>query len=109
MSLFAEYKKEREGKETIEKEYGFLTYLTKDGFLYIEDIYIRPDFRLQGFGKKLTDEAVYIAKKYHGCNKLLGTIDAKDESAHDSLMALIAYGLKIQNNDGRLLWFVKDI
>jgi GNAT superfamily N-acetyltransferase len=41
---------------------NFSTFLAKPG-LYIEDIYVKPQFRNKGFGKKLLLKVVEIAKE----------------------------------------------
>lgn len=110
MSLFADYKKEREGKEAIEVDNGFVTYKVYGDSVYIEDIFVSKEQRRTGLASQLADMVVIEAKK-QGCLKLLGTVDPGAIGASDSLKALMAYGFKISpiQNPPPLWWFVKEI
>lgn len=62
MSLYAEYIKERENKECIEVEGGFITIQNLDTHCYFVDVYVQPELRKSGVAKQLTDMAVEYAK-----------------------------------------------
>ena len=44
-SLHAKYIYEREGKYCEESEIGFATYSFGDDYVYIEDLYVLPEYR----------------------------------------------------------------
>lgn len=108
MSLFADYKKEREGKEILENEYGFITYIINGDSVYIEDIYVVPEQRRLGVGGKMADIVCEIAKQ-RGCKTLYGSVSPQARGAHESMIALIAYGMKLHSLGNGLIYFSKDI
>lgn len=108
MSLAAEYMKEREGTETLEKENGFATYKINGTQCYIIDIYVRPDFRKSGLAASMADEIAEIAKS-EGCNHLLGSVDTRTQSATTSARVLFSYGFKLLKNEGFMTYFIKEM
>lgn len=108
MSLFADYKREREQVETLEHEHGFVMYKIFGEECYIIDIYVNPDFRMTGLASLLADKVTDIAK-LSNCKTLTGTIDTRLVSSTISAKILFAYGFRILRNDGPVTWFVKEI
>lgn len=108
MSLYAAYKKEREGKNVIEDVNGFASYIIDGEVCYLEDIYIVPDKRKRGLARQMADYITTIAKQ-KGCTKLLGSVASNGFGAHDSLLSLIAYDMKLSHVNGNLIFFIKDI
>lgn len=58
--LIAEYEGELAGQTIF--FYNFSTFVGKPG-LYIEDLYVRPQFRGKGIGKALLNEVIKLAKE----------------------------------------------
>lgn len=94
MSLFAEYIKETQGRECIESEIGFLSYVINGEECYIEDIYVKPAYRVTGAGSGLAD-IVKAKAKAQGCKVLIGTVNGLFKDPTTSAKALLAYGFKI--------------
>jgi GNAT superfamily N-acetyltransferase len=46
--------------------------LHKEPFGYIEDLFVKEEYRKQGVGKELMQKTIEVARA-HGCYKLLGT------------------------------------
>jgi predicted GNAT family acetyltransferase len=107
-SLFAQYKKEREGIEIIEKEHGFATYYPMEGYMYIEDIYVVPEKRHTGLASKMADEVAEIAKSA-GYSKLLGSVVPSKAGSTIALKALLGYGYKLLAAQSDALWLYKEI
>lgn len=108
-SLYAMYIKERENKEIIESDKGFVTYKFFDnGECYIQDIYVIPSERKTGLSTKMTDEVAQIAKE-KGCNALLGSICIDDKAASKNMQIWLNYGFKIHKNMGPMIYLRKDI
>lgn len=95
MSQFSDYIKETQGRECIEREFGFVTYVITGPECYIEDIYVSPEFRIQGIGSRLTDMVREKAKGL-GCTHLVGTVNGLFKDPTTSAKALLAYGFKIE-------------
>ena len=108
MSLFAEYIRERCNKEIIETEKGFLTYFFIPAGVYIEDLYIKPDFRHSHEASKMADKVAEIAKA-RGVTKMYGTVMPSANNSTDSMKVLIAYGFKIDSAEHNAIVMVKEI
>jgi GNAT superfamily N-acetyltransferase len=96
MSLFGDYIKEREGKEIIECQHGFMTYIFNldRGDCYIEDCYVAPGHRLRGIGSTLLNSLIAHASA-KGCKTLTTSIRPSTKGATDSMKAILAAGFKL--------------
>jgi len=109
MSLFAEYKKEREGIDVIEFESKALaTYRITGEECYIIDIFVRSPFRKQGLASKLADLITDEAKKV-GCKYLTGTVVPSTQGSTESLQVLLAYGFRLHSSQNDVIIFIKEI
>lgn len=108
MSLYAEYIREREGKEIVEDEKGFVTYTFVPEGCYVVDIYVKPEFRKQGHAAALTDVVACVAKG-KGCSKLIGSVCPQAKGSTDSLKALLAYGFQLDSCAPNLIYLKKEL
>lgn len=108
MSLFGKYIAEREGKEIVEDAQGFATYCYLSDGVYIQDLYVDPDFRQKGCASKYADQVAEIAKA-KGYTKMYGTVMPSASNSTDSLKVLLAYGFKLQSAAQNGIVLVKDI
>ena len=108
MSLFAEYKAEREGITVLETDGGFATFKVLDTRIYLQDIFVSKDKRRDGIATALTDQVVAIGIS-RGCRILLGTIDVRAAGATESMQASLNYGMRLLKVDGNVIWLEKDI
>jgi inorganic pyrophosphatase/exopolyphosphatase len=108
MSHFAEYIKERENKEIIEKDYGFATYQFLGSVCYIVDIFVVPSERKNKRASEMANAITAVAKE-KGCTHLIGSVSLEVNQATESISVLIAYGFKVREYKENLLWFVKEI
>lgn len=108
MSMYAEYLKEREDKNVLENEHGFIVFKYFDEFTYIIDIYVRPEARKSHVASDLANEVCTISralsKKY-----IVGSVDVRAAGATDSLKVLLAYGMRVDSVDGQVIYFKKDL
>lgn len=107
-SLFAQYIKEREGKEIVETDWGFATFKPMQDWMYIEDIYIKPSERRSGKASFLADRVTEIAKN-RGFSKLLGTVKPSATGSTESMKALLGYGFKLISAESDAIYFEKTI
>lgn len=107
MSLYAEYIKEREGRDIIEDERGFASYTFINDSVYIQEIYVRPKFRKEGVAAQYADTIATIAKS-KGYSKMIGSVCPSAQGATESLKVLLAYGFKLQSSESNFIWFVKE-
>lgn len=107
-SLYGQYIKERADKEIIEDERGFATYLFMDDGCYIEDIFVRKEYRSKGIAKEMLDKISIIAKE-KGCKKIIGTVVPSYKSSTYSLQAAFSYGFKLDSSRQNLIVYVKEL
>lgn len=102
------YLREREGKEILECPEGFATYRVLGEECYLIDIYVKPEFRLSGIAKSIANDVCSIAKE-SGCKWLTGSVSPPAKGSHESLLVLLAYGMKLLRSEKDLVYFVKEI
>ena len=107
-SLYAQYIKEREDIETIEDEFGFITYKVVGEELLIKEIYVVPEHRMSFATVKLAREITDIAKIFN-CKYLSCTVCPSALNATKSLKAILSYGFKLIRNHGDLIVLAKEI
>ncbi len=97
MEMFGEYIKETRGLnlEVIEDK-GWVSWIhfPDAKVVYMEDIYVRPDFRRGKLATELVDRVKLKAKEL-GAEKLRGTINMKFKGTDGSLKAHLAYGFHV--------------
>lgn len=108
-SLFAEYIKEREGKQIIESDKGFATFKVFDNKeCYLESIYVKPEYRETGLATDMANEISEIAKE-HGCTSLIGSVCIDDVAVTKNMKVLLAYNMQIYKIVGNLIFLKKDL
>lgn len=107
-SLFAQYKKEREGAYVIEDENGFATAIPLDDYFYIDEIFVAKGYRNQDFASSYADKLVLKALELN-YNKILGSVDVNANGATTSIKVLLAYGMKLKSIEGNIIYFEKNI
>jgi ribosomal protein S18 acetylase RimI-like enzyme len=109
MSLFADYKKERERKDVLETEKGFAVYWFPDNqTCYLEEIYVAPFFRKQGYATELANQVEEIACM-HGCIKMVGSVATNVEHKHASLLVVLSHGYRLADAKDNMVYFVKEL
>ncbi len=108
MSLYKDYIKERENRECIESEDGFITYKIYGIECYIIDIYVVPEKRISAIGRNMADQVAEIAKE-QGCKVLSGSVVPSANNSTESIKILISYGFKLIKSEPNMIWFAKEI
>lgn len=108
MSLYSEYIYERQGKEIVESEKGFATYYYLPDGAYIEDIFVKAEFRKEGIASQMADQIASIAKA-KGYTKLFGTVVPSTNGSTNSLKTLLAYGFVLNSCTNNLIILEKGI
>jgi hypothetical protein len=109
MSLFADYKKERERKDVLEWDHGFAVYSFPDeSTCYFEDLYVSPEKRKTMYWFRLTKEVELIAR-LHGCKILVGSVATNAAFAHDNVGMMLKYGYRISQAKENMIYFVKEL
>lgn len=109
-SLYSKYVHERLGKQVLEVEHGFATYIFMDDqkAVYIEDIYVDPDFRKSGIASEMANQITLIAIE-KGYKKIIGTVVPSTNGSTDSLKTMLAYGFRLDSTTNNLILLTKEI
>lgn len=108
MSHFSNYTNERGIKQIIESEKGFVTYFFVNDGVYIEDLYIAPEYRKSGCAAEMGDQVAAIAKE-KGYYKMYGSVVPSAAGSTDSLRVLLAYGMKLDSAGPNAVILAKDL
>jgi len=108
MSLYREYLKEYTDKEVIETEKGFATYSFTNDSVYIQDIYVSPNFRQSSAASEMADGIALLAKE-RGIKTMLGSVIPTGNNSTTSLKVLLAYGFRLDSCTNNFILFKKDL
>jgi GNAT superfamily N-acetyltransferase len=111
--MYFEYLREREPEiKILQRDHGFALYskMTVKGepAIYISDIYVQPDYRKTRLASEMSEDIQCKAKE-EGVKYLVGSVAPSAEGSHESLLVLLAHGMKILESDHNLVWFFKEI
>ena len=108
MNNYAAYIKERENKEIIFNELGFLTYKITEKECFLADMFIQKESRgshaVSWFISQLEAKA-----KQAGCDQITATIDLRDQGANRTLRASQKLDFKIIHANGDVLLISKGV
>lgn len=114
MSLYAQFVKDRLGKEILEDEESYVTFCKYRDGLIVEDIYVHPHSRKKGLAIKRVDDVIAIAKSL-GLPKIyvfVSTIKV-DRKIHSSAtgmtLAIINHGGLIDHTLSEAIVLSKEI
>lgn len=108
MDLFKEYLKERENKEVIENEYGFIIYKLFDKECFIADFYIKPAFRNTIVLPNFIDQLAKIAKSSE-CDHISAKLYIADNGHQKTLMAAFKMGFNILSTNNDCIIIIKKL
>lgn len=91
--MYKDYIKEREDLDTHETEFGFICYRIHLHTLWINDYYVKPEFRMSGRGKELADHVFNLAKEA-GCTDAYCQSDSETNNHEISKTAISNFGFK---------------
>ncbi len=94
MEMYAQYVRERLGREIIYNDKCFLVYTINGDELYVVEIFVRSEFRKTGAMKDLINQVEAIAKEKK-CKHITGTIYTDTLGATESLVYCISHGMKV--------------
>jgi GNAT superfamily N-acetyltransferase len=110
MSKYADYIKERDGLETYENEYGFMTYsfLPDVGAVYLAEIYVVPEKRNTAAAFRLFQRLCNIAKA-DGYFKVLGSVDETTVNYEYSEKLMKKLGWAFYKKVGHVTYYIGKI
>jgi GNAT superfamily N-acetyltransferase len=108
IDLYATYLEELGAKSLIKNDKGFAIYSFAEDYLYIEEIYILPQYRGKKEFAELSNSLMEIAKQ-KGCKRLLGSVVPSINNSTRSLAMMISYGAKLVSSSNNFIVFEKEI
>lgn len=109
VSHYAQYIRERTHDHIYEDNFGFITWrYLPTGEVYIIDLFVPKEFRRDGHAKRFADKVVKEAKE-KGSTKLIGTVVPSMKNTTISTLALIGYGMKLEQSGQDLVVYGKEI
>ena len=107
MCLYAKFIKERENIKIIESEISFVTYSLGNIFR-IHDMYVVPEFRHSGEGRRLEQPLIKIAKEC-GYDKIFCTVVPSTANATYNLHIFLKDGFVLDSCTTNLIVLYKLI
>lgn len=107
--MIKEYFKELKGLELYEEEHGFVLFRISPPYLYIHDMYVKPDYRQSGLAKDMADKLLAAAKEECGCTHLMADIQPSNHTATLAMKVLLAYGMSVVEANQDEIIFIKEI
>lgn len=107
MSLYSDYLHEM-GWGIVETDIGFATYKITGLTCYIQDVYIKPEYRSSKVSYAFADEITKHAQQA-GCTLLTGTVDCTSPNWQKTRTYVLRYGFKITTEKQEYLVFSKEI
>lgn len=109
MSMYKDYiENQLPNRFVYETDKGFLTYNINNKICQLEEIYIKPEFRRQGFASEFYKDIEKIAREAK-CIYLIGTIMPRVANAEGSMMCLLKNNFKLDSIDDKLIYLSKEI
>lgn len=107
--MYFKYLSERRPEcKILKNNKGFAIYSYVDNDVYIEEIYVKPEFRKEAVASKFSEEIQQEAKS-RGCGRLLGSVSASAKGSTTSLRVLLSHGMSLLSSQDDLIWFYKRI
>lgn len=108
MSLYGKYINEREGREIVENEYGFITYIINEENCFIHDAFVLPEYRRNGAAKLLMNEIIKKARE-NGCKFLVAGVCPSTFGSNEALKIQLNYGFKLSSSTNNYIILKKSL
>lgn len=110
MSLWADYKLEREGKFSIENEKCLCIYSINEqqSYCYLEDLYVTPEHRRTGVSNEIAD-FIFSLSKSKGLKKVITSLVPSANGSDISLKVILDYGFKLRSSHDNIIFFEKEV
>lgn len=108
MSLYADYIKEREGREVIENSIGFVAFKIIDNECYLADMYIVPDSRRGLAVKHFIDQLAKEASG-RGCEYITARLHDNDPNRNRTLRAALKLDFNIFRSETGCIVIAKKL
>lgn len=104
--MYKAYIRDGEAAEVVEFDSGFLVLKRDAGYLYIETIYVAPEARQQGAGRRFLEHAESMARQ-EGLRGIIGSCDPERAGATVSMKSMLGTGFELLRCDRDIIYLVK--
>lgn len=108
MNKYAKYIKELKNYEMYEDEKGFVTYGPYEEGIYIEEIYVEPEYRKSQVAVFYADLITEIARR-EKITKLYGSVVPSQKNSQYRIEIFMKYGFRIYRTQEDLIVLIKEI
>lgn len=108
MSMWAEYIKERQDAESLESDIGFVTYQINKTECFINDMYVKPEYRKSNKASDLIRQLSAIAKAA-GCTEITATVCPSANNSTQALHAALHIGFRLKASGNNYVLISKEI
>jgi GNAT superfamily N-acetyltransferase len=106
--MYAMYREEREGVETLEYKHGFIQFTIFEDVCYINSIYVKKENRKQGLAHIMADVVKDIALK-NNCKQMTAQVDTETNGVEAAMMTILTYGFKVWEIQDSAVKFYKEL
>ena len=107
--MYFEYLIERRPEcKVLKNDKGFAIYSFTDNSVYIEEIYVKPEFRKEAVASQLS-ETIQQEARDMGCLQVLGSVSPSAHGSTESIAVLLAHGMTLMSSQDDLIWFYKNL
>lgn len=106
--MYKTYCRDREGIEVIEFDYGFMLLKSLPNMLYIQDIFVLPEYRTAGKGREMLE---YTEQRAicEGKSAILGSCSPAGDGSTISMKAMLACGFRLSSCEKDMIYLVKEL
>ncbi len=113
MEMYKDYLEElHKGKSIYTSNAGFAVYWIRSTEIgkevYIEDIYVKPEYRRKRAAHELADQVAVIGRD-NKCTYMTGTVVPSANNSTESLAMMLSYGFKLWLSQDNIIWFKKEL
>ena len=95
-------------RRVYEDDMGFFIYSVHKQEFYVEEVFVRKEFRKKGVAAEYDGIAISMAKS-HGCTYIKGSVIPSANKATESLKFQLALGYELVYCDGMTIYLQKKI
>ena len=102
------YEELHDGKSVIYDDHGFATYWIRGEEVYIEDIYVKKEYRRTHAASQFADKVAKLGIE-NGCTYMTGTVVPSANNSTISMKMMIGYGFDLWIAQDDIIWFKKAL
>lgn len=106
--LYKSYLLERENAHVVEAPHGFAIYKLAPDHVYLQDIYVAPDYRKLGIGVQLMDKVADIARE-NNINTMYGSVAPGTPFSTNMMKIMFNLGFTLAQSSNDMIYLKKEL